>query len=124
VLAKNLGLARRLHELVRDHPDFEVLHEPTLYIYCFRYVPCDLADRQREPAVAELVDRLNEEIAGSIQKSGLALLMTTRIRGRVALRMSICSQRTLERDIDDTFAAIAAAGRVLATETKRSMTAA
>ena len=40
-----------------------------------------------------------------------ALLMTTRIRGRVALRMSICSQRTVEKDIDVTFEAIAAAGR-------------
>jgi aromatic-L-amino-acid/L-tryptophan decarboxylase len=113
VLSKNLGLARRLHGLVRDHPDFEVLHEPTLYIYCFRYVPCDLAERQREPEVAELVDRLNEQIAGSIQKSGLALLMTTRIRGRVALRMSICSHRTLAKDVDATFEAIAAAGRRL-----------
>jgi glutamate/tyrosine decarboxylase-like PLP-dependent enzyme len=116
VLSKNLGLARRLHELVREHPDFEVLHEPTLYIYCFRYVPSALADRQREPAVAELVDRLNEDIAGSIQKSGLALLMTTRIRGRVALRMSICSQRTLAEDVDTTFEAIAAAGRRLVSE--------
>ena len=116
LLSKNLGLARRLHDLVRDHPDFEVLHEPTLYIYCFRYVPYDLADRQGEPATAELVDRLNEEIAGSIQKSGLALLMTTRIRGRLALRMSICSQRTLAEDVDVTFEAIAAAGRRLASE--------
>jgi aromatic-L-amino-acid/L-tryptophan decarboxylase len=116
LLSKNLGLARRLHELVRDHPDFEVLHEPTLYIYSFRYVPHALADRQREPAVAGLVDRLNEEIAGSIQKSGLALLMTTRIRGRVALRMSICSQRTLAEDVDTTFEAIAAAGRRLVRE--------
>jgi len=44
------------------------------------------------------VDRHNEEIAGSIQKSGLALLMTTRIRGRVALRMSICARRVVEAD--------------------------
>jgi glutamate/tyrosine decarboxylase-like PLP-dependent enzyme len=113
VLSKNVGLARRLHGLVRDHPDFEVLHEPTLYIYCFRYVPCDLADRQGEPGVAALVDRLNEEIAASIQESGLALLMTTRVRGRVALRMSICSHRTLDQDVDATFEAIATAGRRL-----------
>jgi hypothetical protein len=37
--------------------------------------------------------------------------MTTRIRGRVALRMSICSQRTQAEDVDTTFEAIAAAGR-------------
>ena len=41
---------------------------------------------------------LNEAIArGGLSAAGCALVMTTRIRGRVALRMSICSQRTLER---------------------------
>lgn len=116
MLAKNLGLARRLHELVRDHPDFEVLHEPTLYIYCFRYVPYELADQREDPAVAERIDRLNDAIAEAIQRSGLALLMTTRIRGRAALRMSICSQRTLAEDVDVTFEAIATVGRQLASE--------
>jgi aromatic-L-amino-acid decarboxylase len=114
VLSKNLGLARRLHRLVRDHPDFEVLHEPALYIYCFRYVPSDLAPRQEEPEVRARVDALNEAIAEAIQRSGLALLMTTRIRGRVALRMSICSHRTLEEDVDATFESIAGLGRRLA----------
>ena len=99
---------------MRDHPDFEVLHEPTLYIYCFRYVPIDLAPRQEEPEVRARVDALNEAIAEAIQRSGLALRMTTRIRGRVALRMSICSHRTLEEDVDATFEAIAGLGRRLA----------
>ena len=114
VLSKNLGLARRLHRLVRDHPEFEVLHEPTLYIYSFRYVPSDLAPRQEEPEVRAVLDELNESIAEAVQRSGLALLMTTRIRGRVALRMSICSHRTLEDDVDVTFESIAGLGRRLA----------
>jgi aromatic-L-amino-acid/L-tryptophan decarboxylase len=114
LLAKNIGLARRLHELVSDHPDFEVLHEPTLYIYSFRYVPYALAERDGEPGVQEAVDSLNQAIAESIQRSGLAFLMTTRIRGRAALRLSICSHRTLADDIDRTFEAIAREGRRLA----------
>src|SRR5688500_388660 len=116
MLAKNLGLARRLHELVRDHPDFEVLHQPTLYLYCFRYVPHELADQGEDPVVAARIDRLNDAIAEAIQGSGLALLMTTRIRGRAALRMSICSQRTLAADVDVTFEAIATEGRRLASQ--------
>ncbi|HEV7238349.1 MAG TPA: aminotransferase class V-fold PLP-dependent enzyme [Thermoanaerobaculia bacterium] len=111
LIAKNIGLARRLHALVRDHPDFEVLHEPVLSIYSFRFVPHQLGAAED---AAEWIDRLNCDIAAEIQRSGLALLMTTRIRGRIALRMSICSQRTLEEDIDTTFDAIAAAGRRLA----------
>jgi len=113
ILSKNLSLARHLHELVREHPDFEALHDPTLYLYCFRYVPNALAERQEEPEVQTQLDRLNQEIVDAIQRSGLALLMTTRIRGRVAIRMSICSQRILEEDIDATFEAIARWGRLL-----------
>lgn len=110
-LAKNLDLARHLHGLVADHPDFEVLHEPTLYLYSFRYVPDALADRKEDPEVRAYLDQLNQHIADSIQRSGLAFLMTTRIHGRVALRMSICSQRTFTADIDATFDAIARVGR-------------
>ena len=113
LFSKNLGLARRLHDLVREHPDFEVLHEPTLYLYCFRYVPNGLAGRQEEPGVQALLDRLNQEIAEAVQRNGLALLMTTRIGRRVAIRMSICSHRTSEVDVDATFEAIARWGRLL-----------
>ena len=116
LFSKNLGLTRRLHVLVGDHPDFEVLHEPTLYLYCFRYVPHGLAGRREEEGVRELLDRLNQEIVEAVQRSGLALLMTTRVRGRVAIRMSVCSHRTLQADIDATFEAVARWGRLLNTK--------
>lgn len=111
LVAKNIALTRHLHGLVRDHPDFEVLHDPVLSICSFRFVPHQVGDAED---AAEWIDRLNSEIAEDIQRSGTALLMTTRVRGRIALRMSICSQRTLEEDIDATFEVIAAAGRRLA----------
>src|SRR5687767_15334493 len=47
LMAKNIGLARRLHALVRDHPDFEVLHEPLLSIYSFRFVPHPIVETER-----------------------------------------------------------------------------
>lgn len=113
VFSKNLSLTRRLHNLVREHPDFEVLHEPTLYIYSFRYVPNALAECREEAGIQTQLDHLNQQIAEAIQRSGLALVMTTRIRGRVAIRLSICSQRTLDKDIDATFEAIARCGRLI-----------
>ena len=113
ILAKNLDLTRLLHSLVSEHPDFEVLHQPTLYLYCFRYVPNDLLERRNKPGVEAHLDRLNQQIVDEIQRSGLALVMTTRIRGRVAIRLSICSHRTYEQDIDATFEAIARWGRLL-----------
>jgi len=116
VLSKSLRLARHLHALVGEHPDFEVLHQPTLYVYSFRYLPNALADRPRSPELEARIDSLNEAIAQAVSRSGLALVMTTRIRGRVALRMSICSHRTLERDVDATFEALAGLGRRLAAD--------
>ncbi len=112
--AKSLGLARHLHRLASDHPDFETIHEPTLYLYCFRYRPRAFAARAEEPAMSERLDGLNQQIAEAVQKSGLALVMTSCIRGRVVLRMSICSQRTTEQDIATTFEALANAGSELA----------
>lgn len=113
LFSKNLSLVGELHKLVREHPDFEVLHEPTLYLYCFRYVPNGLAERQSEPGVQALLDRLNQEIAGAVQRSGLVLVTTTKIGGRVAIRMSLCSHRTSEADIDATFEAVARWGRLV-----------
>jgi aromatic-L-amino-acid/L-tryptophan decarboxylase len=113
LFSKNIGLARRLHNLVSEHPDFEALHEPVLYLYCFRYVPNGLGERRDRPEVQAQLDRLNQEIVDEIQRSGLAMIMTTRIRGRVAIRISICSQRTMEEDIEATFDAIAHWGRRL-----------
>lgn len=116
MLGKNLRLARHLHVLVREHPDFSVLHEPTLYVYSFRYAPHRWRERQDDPEVAAALDLLNEAIAQAVTRSGHALVMTTRIRGQVALRFSICSQRTQEADIESVFEALAGAGRRLAGE--------
>ena len=109
-VSTNLGLLGHLHSLVREHPEFEVLCEPTL-VYCFRYLPNALAERREEPEINELLDRLNEEIVEGVQRDGIPLLTTTRVTGRVALRISIGSQRTLNEDIDATFEAIARWGR-------------
>jgi glutamate/tyrosine decarboxylase-like PLP-dependent enzyme len=114
MLAKNIALAHHLHDLVRTHPDFEVLHDPLLYLYCFRYVPRELRGRESEAEIARAVDQINHEIAEAVQRSGVAFVTTTRIGGKVALRMSICSQRTLQDDIDVTFNALAHEGRAIA----------
>jgi hypothetical protein len=104
---ENLELVGHLHSLVCDHPDFEVLCEPTSHPYCFRYLPNGLAERQQESEVQELLNTLNEEIVRAVEREGLSL---TCFAGRLAILMSITSRE----DIDATFEAIARWGRLLA----------
>ena len=104
---QNLAATRRLHELVRDHPDFEVLCEPTLDPYYFRCVPTMLAERQEEPEIQALLDRLNEEIVEKLERMGLTLVKTARVRGRIAIQVSSLSA------VDTTFEVIAQWARTL-----------
>jgi glutamate/tyrosine decarboxylase-like PLP-dependent enzyme len=110
-VTQHVGLVGYLHNLVSEHPDFEVLCEPTADSYCFRYLPNGLPSDQRE--VQQLLDRLNEEIVETVQREGSARVNKTRVGSRVAIRISICACRTVKEDIDATFEAIAGCGRLL-----------
>jgi glutamate/tyrosine decarboxylase-like PLP-dependent enzyme len=113
VESKNLRLVQHLHNLVREHPDFEVLLEPTKYLYCFRYVPNALSDRREEPEIQCKLDHLNQEIVAAIQHLDCARVITTSIRDRIAIRMSNFSSEISEVDVDATFESIARWGRLL-----------
>ena len=115
VTSRNLYLMRRLHDLVREHPDFEVLLQPTKYLYCFRYVPNALSERQEEHDIQCKLDELNQEIVTAIQNSGCALVTTTKICGHTGMRMSTCFAEVSETDVDATFESIARCGRLLST---------
>lgn len=108
LLRQNISCAHYLDQLVRSSQDFEALHEPSLYIYSFRYAPPDMlpdseaAVEVRESAEMEL-DNLNQAIADEIQLSGDAFIMTSKVHDRIVLRMSICSHRTELEDIRRVF---------------------
>lgn len=119
LLGQNVACARHLDRLVRESPDFEALHEPVMYIYSFRYAPEKYrlaAQESPEQAeeVNEFLDKLNQRIVDAIQLSGLAFMMTTRVRGRTVLRLSICSHRTTLADIEAVFLKLRQLGESLA----------
>jgi glutamate/tyrosine decarboxylase-like PLP-dependent enzyme len=106
-ISNNPELVSHLDHLVREHPDFEVLREPTVDFYGFRYVPNALAAQQNQPDVQQLLDRLNEEIVDRAQNECFAPVSMVQVLGRVAMRVSIYAGRTAREDIDATFDAIA-----------------
>jgi glutamate/tyrosine decarboxylase-like PLP-dependent enzyme len=107
------ALVVQLDNLVCEHPDFEALHDPTPNGYCFRCVPNGLVERQEEPQVEALLDVLNEEIVQAVQRNGFTAVVTTRVEGRAAIRVSFYSDRTLVDEVEATFEAIARWGRLL-----------
>lgn len=116
LLSQGIACAERLDERVRDSAVFQPLHEPTLYIYSFQYAPPALIERLRgvgfsASEVDKELDQLNQLIADEIQARGIAFIMTTKIRERTVLRLSICSHRTRTEDIDQVFDALAEIGK-------------
>ena len=109
-ISNSPDLVSYLHNLVSEHPDFEVVCDADAAFYCFRYLPNSLADCQ-DSEVQALLDHINEEIVVSVQSEGLRLLATTRVDGRVAMRLSIGSHKTLS-EVDKLFGAIARYGRL------------
>ena len=126
LLRNSVACAHHLHDRVVDHPDFVALQEPNLYIYSFRYVPADLADALEtfggaaSTRIHDYLDELNQGAVDEVLHSGEAFPTTTLIRGHRTLRMSICSFRTTESDIDRTFEALAEAGARLDDEWRES----
>ena len=118
LLRQGVRCAERLDELVRTSEDFSALHEPTLFIYSFRYVPAryqtldgDAAGFNQE--IEKYLDQLNQQIADAIQANGFAFIMTSAVQGRTVLRMSICSHRTTLDDIEAVFGKLSEIGAAL-----------
>jgi aromatic-L-amino-acid/L-tryptophan decarboxylase len=93
-IERDLVLADRLAEWVRQSGDMELMTQPSLSIVCFRFAPPRL--RQDDEKLNELNKRLLEEM----QLGGQAFVSSTTIRGAFCLRACIINHRSTEADID------------------------
>lgn len=98
-IAKNCEQAAYLGEHVAAHRDFELLAPVSLNICCFRYHRAGASD-------AEL-DDLNARLVARVQMDGIAAPSTTRIKGRLAIRVNITNHRTRRTDLDILLSALA-----------------
>lgn len=89
-IAETCRLARFLEARVAREPQLELLAPVPLNIVCFRV-------RHDDP---EVVDRLNREIVIELQESGIAVPSTTRIDGKLAIRIAIVNHRCREADLE------------------------
>jgi glutamate/tyrosine decarboxylase-like PLP-dependent enzyme len=92
-------LAEYAEGRLRARPDFEVLCGRQLSIVCFRHRPSGWpAD---DPATAGRLDRLNLALVEELRATGRALVSSTRLDGRVALRFCFVNWRTTAGDVDE-----------------------
>jgi hypothetical protein len=102
-VAENCRQARDLAARVEAHSRLELLAPVSLNIVCFRYAVPELAD--------EALDRLNGEIVIALQEWGIAAPSTTRIDGRLAIRVNITNHRSRAADFEALVEAVATLGR-------------
>jgi aromatic-L-amino-acid decarboxylase len=91
-ISMNCRQARYLAGLLARLPNVEVLNPVSLNIVCFRFRTPEWDD--------ETLDQLNEDIAADLQESGIAAPSTTRLQGRLAIRVNITNHRTCEADLE------------------------
>lgn len=77
-------MAARVADAAREHPNLELLLEPTLSVCCFRYV---------DPRVEDL-DGLNRRLHRRLVRENVNIPSTTRVRGKLAIRPCFIGART------------------------------
>ncbi len=92
LIEKNCEQARYLAGRIAREPELELLAPVNLNIVCFRVNSAELD----EPGL----DRFNEDVAADLQESGIAAPSTSRINGRLAIRVNITNHRTQFSDLD------------------------
>lgn len=102
------GLGRVFHEKLKAAPDFEAVNDPDCNIVVFRYIPPELRDAPR--------DRLGQfqlELRRHLIQSGEFYIVSTKIEGCGAMRVTIINPLTTPDHLDQLLDAIRRHGRVL-----------
>lgn len=83
-MKRHNDLAAYIAKAAREHPNLELLLEPTLSICCFRYVA---------PGIADL-DALNRQLHRRLVRENQNMPSTTQVNGKLALRPCFVGART------------------------------
>ena len=81
-----------LHDILAEHPSFEVLHEPEGNILCFRWIGDGSLDD-------EALDVANRNLRERYNRSGAGWITATNLGGRRVLRVTVMNPRTTPDDV-------------------------
>src|SRR5262249_5600524 len=106
-IERDLSLADRLAEGVRQSGDLQLVTEPSLSIVCFRFAPLSLRGNE------EKLNQLNKRLLEVVQLGGDAFLSSTTIHGAFCLRACVINHRSTEQDVDFLVAHVRQTGKNL-----------
>jgi len=96
MIRNHVTWSERLARRIAAEPGFELVTEPMLSLFAFRYAPADVED----------LDALNLELVNAINDEGRIYLTQTRVDDRMAIRFQVGQFETSNQDVDDAFDAI------------------
>jgi aromatic-L-amino-acid decarboxylase len=102
LIAAQCALATALGERIDATDGLRMLAPVVLNIVCFHYTAPDLTDAA--------IDALNLRIVVALQERGIAVPSTTRVNGRLAIRLNVMNHRTTYDDLEATVDAVVAIG--------------
>jgi len=103
---RGLDLAERAEALLAEDPCWELVTPASLAMVTFRFA---------EPGLPEAaLERINLGIVDGLKADGFAVITSTRLHGRTALRLCTINPRTTDADLAGTIERMASIGRRLA----------
>jgi aromatic-L-amino-acid/L-tryptophan decarboxylase len=92
-LRTHIALAQELAGWIETEPGWRVVAPHPLSVVCFRFEPAAAVED------AEAGDALNLTIMDAVNATGEVFLSSTRLRGRLVLRIAIGNERTTRADV-------------------------
>jgi aromatic-L-amino-acid/L-tryptophan decarboxylase len=97
-IRRHIALAQELAAWIEEEPGWKIAAPHPLSVVCFRYAPDGPPDAPANGDDAEL-DALNLAIMDAVNATGEVYLSSTRLHGRVVLRIAIGNERTTREDV-------------------------
>jgi aromatic-L-amino-acid/L-tryptophan decarboxylase len=120
LVTRSCQLAELAQALLEREAVFEILSPRRLSIVCFRFVPQrrqeTRAEHEARSGQEEIdLDKLNLALIDAVRATGRAFLSSTRLRGRVAIRVCFVNWRTTTADVAEVVALLKTLGNELNT---------
>jgi aromatic-L-amino-acid decarboxylase len=111
---EHISYARKLAELIRSHPDFQLLAPVPFSTLVFRFRPHKLqteAEARTEPDLE--INKLNEELLEAVNRTGQVFLSHTKLREKYGIRLAIGNLKTTWKDVESAWEIIQEKAREL-----------